>query len=136
MNLEQGRQMEQSSAFSVIKPEHPSLSGMRQCELVSISWSSFHYQPMGEAAEHLSLIRLPEARASSEIDAQFLEAPWHGPRQMTRPLRRDGREVGRKLAETQVVSQFEIEPPKSHQNSRPYERHHGMPETYDILCRP
>ena len=29
--------MEQSSAFSVIEPGHPSLSVVRQCELVSIS---------------------------------------------------------------------------------------------------
>ena len=30
------------------------------------------------------------------IDAQFLETPWYGSRQMTRHLRRDGHEVGRK----------------------------------------
>src|SRR4051812_14744338 len=30
------------------------------------------------------------------IDAQFLETPWYGSRQMARQLRRDGHEVGRK----------------------------------------
>ena len=30
------------------------------------------------------------------IDAQFLETPWYGSRQMARHLRRDGHEVGRK----------------------------------------
>ena len=34
-----------------IEPEHPSLSVARRCELVSISRSSFHCQPMGETAD-------------------------------------------------------------------------------------
>ena len=79
----------------MIEPEHPSLSVVRQCELVSISRSSFYYQPVGETAENLGLMRL--------IDAQFLETPWYGSRQMARHLRRDGHEVGRKLAETRRV---------------------------------
>ncbi len=72
----------------MIEPEHPSLSVVRQCELVSISRSGFYYQPAGETAENLALMRL--------IDAQFLETPWYGSRQMARHLRRDGHEVGRK----------------------------------------
>ena len=52
----------------MIEPGHPSLSMVRQCELVSISRSSFYYQPAGETAETLALMRL--------IDAQFLETPW------------------------------------------------------------
>ena len=80
MSIERRRQM--------IEPGHPSLSVVRQCELVSISRSSFYYQPVGETAENLALMRL--------IDAQFLETPWYGLRQMARHLRRDGHEVGRK----------------------------------------
>ena len=72
----------------LIEPEHGQLSIVRQCELVSISRSSFYYQPTGEAAETLALMRL--------IDAQFLETPWYGSRQMARHLRRDGHKVGRK----------------------------------------
>ncbi len=72
----------------MIETEHPSLSVVRQCELVSISRSGFYYQPAGETAENLALMRL--------IDAQFLETPWYGSRQMARHLRRDGHEVGRK----------------------------------------
>ena len=72
----------------MIEPGYPGLSVARQCELVSISRSSFYYQPVGETAENLALMRL--------IDAQFLEAPWYGSRQMARHLRRDGHEVGRK----------------------------------------
>lgn len=80
----------------MVEPEHPSLSVVRQCELVSISRSGFYYQPAGETPLNLALMRLPEARASSGIDAQFLETPWYGSRQMARHLRREGYTVGRK----------------------------------------
>ena len=73
---------------ALIEPGHGRLSIVRQCELVSISRSSFYHQPVGETAENLALMRL--------IDAQFLETPWYGSRQMARHLRRDGHEVGRK----------------------------------------
>jgi putative transposase len=73
---------------ALIEPGHGQLSIVRQCELVSIRRSSFYYQPVGETAENLALMRL--------IDAQFLETPWYGSRQMARHLRRAGHEVGRK----------------------------------------
>jgi putative transposase len=80
MSLERRRQM--------IAPEHPKLSVVRQCELVSISRSGFYYQPAGETPLNLELMRL--------IDRQFLETPWYGSRQMARHLRREGYTVGRK----------------------------------------
>jgi putative transposase len=80
MNLERRRQM--------IEPGHPQLSVVRQCELVSISRSGFYHRPAGETALNLELMRV--------IDAQFLEAPWYGARQMARHLRREGYVVGRK----------------------------------------
>jgi putative transposase len=80
MSLERRRQM--------IEPEHPQLSVVRQCELVSISRSGFYHRPSGETALNLELMRL--------IDAQFLETPWYGSRQMARHLRREGYVVGRK----------------------------------------
>ncbi len=82
MSLERRRQM--------IEPRHPHLSIVRQCELVSISRSGFYHRPTGETALNLELMRL--------IDAQFLETPWYGARQMTRHLRRRqaGYTVGRK----------------------------------------
>jgi putative transposase len=72
----------------MIEPEHPQLSIVRQCELVSISRSGFYYRPAGETPVNLELMRL--------IDTQFLEAPWYGSRQMARHLRREGYTVGRK----------------------------------------
>ena len=80
MSLERRRQM--------IEPEHLQLSIARQCELVSISRSGFYHRPAGETPLNLELMRL--------IDAQFLETPWYGSRQMARHLRREGYEVGRK----------------------------------------
>ena len=68
MSLERRRQM--------IEPEHPRLSVVRQCELVSISRSGFYHRPTGETPLNLELMRL--------IDAQFWRRPgtahdrWHG----------------------------------------------------------
>jgi putative transposase len=80
MSVERRRQM--------IEPEHSQLSIARQCELVSISRSGFYYRPAGETPLNLALMRL--------IDAQFLQTPWYGSRQMARHLRREGYTVGRK----------------------------------------
>jgi putative transposase len=80
MSVERRRQM--------IEPEHPRLSIVRQCELVSISRSGFYHCPAGETLLNLELMRL--------VDAQFLETPWYGSRQMARQLRREGHVVGRK----------------------------------------
>src|SRR5258705_11734465 len=71
----------------MIDAGHPRLSIVRQCELVSISRSSFYREPTPESEETLRLMRL--------IDEQFLETPWYGSRQMARHLRRQGWGVGR-----------------------------------------
>jgi putative transposase len=80
MSVERRRQM--------IEPGHPQLSIARQCQLVSIGRSGFYHRPVGETPLNLELMRL--------IDAQFLETPWYGSRQMARHLRREGHAVGRK----------------------------------------
>jgi len=80
MSLDRRRRM--------IEADHPQLSVVRQCELVSISRSGFHHRPAAETPPDLELMRL--------IDAQFLETPWYGSRQMARHLRREGYAVGRK----------------------------------------
>jgi putative transposase len=56
----------------MIDPGHPRLS-VRQCELVSISRTSFYREATPESAENLVPMRL--------IDEQFLETPWYGSRQ-------------------------------------------------------
>ncbi len=63
----------------MVEPSHPVLSIVRQCALVSISRSSFYYQPRGETSLNLALMRL--------IDEVFLDCPFYGARQMARHLR-------------------------------------------------
>lgn len=85
----------------MIEPEHPRLSVVRQCELVSISRSGFYYRPAGETPLNLTLMRL--------IDEQFLETPWYGSRQMARHLRREDYTVGRKRVR-RLMARMGLEP--------------------------
>ena len=61
----------------MVERTHPTLSIGTQCRLLSISRSSFYYEPQGETAMNLALMRL--------IDRQFLETPFYGVRQMDLP---------------------------------------------------
>ncbi|MEP4067749.1 IS3 family transposase [Sulfitobacter sp.] len=72
----------------MIEPDHPQLSVVQQCKLLSISRSSFYYTAKGETAQNLDLMR--------RIDEQFLETPFFGVRQMTWHLRNDGHLVNEK----------------------------------------
>ena len=72
----------------MIEPSKSKLSITRQCELVSISRSSFYHTASGESTLNLLLMRL--------IDEQFMETPYYGSRQMARHLRRAGYCVSRK----------------------------------------
>jgi len=64
------------------------LSVSKQCALLSISRSSFYYEPNGETEMNLDLMRL--------IDKQFLETPIYGVLQMTWHLRNEGHLVNEK----------------------------------------
>ena len=57
----------------MIEPNLSSPSVSKQCALLSISRSSFYYEPKGETEMNLDLMRL--------IDKQFLEVPFYGVRQ-------------------------------------------------------
>ena len=65
----------------------PNLSITRQCQLLSLSRSSFYYAAKGESAANLALMR--------RLDALFLKYPFFGSRQMVRRLRREGVRIGR-----------------------------------------
>ena len=71
----------------MVEPSHTALSLMTQCRLLSISRSSWYYEPKGESPFNLLLMRL--------IDEQFLATPYYGSRQMARWLKRQGHDVGR-----------------------------------------
>ena len=68
--------------------EHPSLSLVRQCALLGVSRSSIYYWPRGASEEDLSLM--------GEIDRQYLDTPFYGPRRMRVWLGRRGIRVSRK----------------------------------------
>lgn len=72
----------------MVEPSHDDLGIVRQCRLLNISRSNWYYAPKGESPFNLHLMRL--------IDAQFMETPYYGSRQMARYLRREGHCIGRK----------------------------------------
>jgi putative transposase len=64
MSVERRRQM--------VQADHASLSIVRQCALLSISRSGFYYEPAGEDAATLALMRA--------IDETYLKFPFYGSR--------------------------------------------------------
>ena len=72
----------------LIEPDHPALSIRRQCELLGLNRSSLYYEPAGESAEDLQLMR--------KIDEQYTACPFYGSRRMTAWLVEQGEEVNRK----------------------------------------
>ena len=80
--------MDRQVRRKMVEPANPELSIGKQCKLLSISRSTFYYQPKGETALNLVLMR--------QIDEQFLETPFFGVRQMTWHLRNEGHLVNEK----------------------------------------
>jgi putative transposase len=72
----------------MVNSDHPRLSIIKQCQLVTIARSSYYYEGKGESLFNLELMRM--------IDEEFLNHPWYGSRQMAKVLRRSGYCVGRK----------------------------------------
>jgi len=64
--------MSRGERKGMIRRDHPGLSLSRQCNLLSISRSSFYYQLKGESPENLVLMR--------RIDELFLKYPFYGSR--------------------------------------------------------
>jgi hypothetical protein len=72
----------------MIERPHPKLSVGAQCQLLSISRSSFYYAPQGETALNLDLML--------KVGKQFLDTPFYGVRQMTWHLQNEGHPVNEK----------------------------------------
>ena len=72
----------------MVDSKHEQLGIVRQCRLLSISRSTFYYEPKGESLFNQKLMRL--------IDEHYLKRPSNGSRQMARRLRRQGYNVNRK----------------------------------------
>ncbi|MDA9160075.1 hypothetical protein N9O21_06065 [Rhodobacteraceae bacterium] len=81
----------------MVEPANPDLSIGKQYALLSITRSSFYYQPKGETVLNLMLMR--------QIDEQFLETPFFGVRQMTWHLRNEGLLVNEKRIRPFIISE-------------------------------
>lgn len=77
--------MDRQVRRAMIEPTRPRLFVGVPCSLLSISRSSYYYEPQGESAVNLDLMR--------KIDPQFLETPFFGVQQMTLHLQGEGHEV-------------------------------------------
>ncbi len=66
---------------------HPAISIRRQCELLGVNRSGLYYQPLGERAENLKLMRL--------IEEEYPRHPFCGSRRLMRWLHDQGYAVGR-----------------------------------------
>jgi putative transposase len=63
----------------LVEPDNDSISVCRQCELIGLPRASFYYEPGGESAENLRLMRL--------LDEQYTRTPFYGVLKMTAWLR-------------------------------------------------
>jgi len=61
---------------------------VEQCELLGLARSSYYYEPVGDSAEDLELMR--------QIDEIYTELPYYGSRRMTYELNQTGWKVNRK----------------------------------------
>jgi putative transposase len=72
----------------IVDHDHPTLSVVRQCQLLGLSRSGLYYQPVPLPEEDLALMKL--------IDQQYLVTPFYGARRMVVWLKTQGHEVNRK----------------------------------------
>jgi putative transposase len=72
----------------LVEPAHPEISLRRQCELLGVNRSGLYYQPLGENAENLKLMRL--------LDEEYTRRPFYGSRRMMHWLHEQGQVVGRR----------------------------------------
>jgi len=73
---------------SLVEPAHPTISIVRQCQLLGLARSSWYYQAKDEDPYNHHLMNL--------IDQQFTEMPFYGVRRMTAWLRSQGELVNPK----------------------------------------
>ena len=70
----------------IVDTDHPHLSIQKHCKQLNQQRSTFYYQPRGESAYHLELMRL--------IDSLFTDLPFLGSPQMRNMLVDMGHQVG------------------------------------------
>lgn len=72
----------------MVEANHPQISIVRQCELLTLSRSGYYYQPVGVSEETQQLMRL--------IDTEYTRHPFYGYRKITHWLRDIGYWVNKK----------------------------------------
>ena len=72
----------------MIEPGHRELSVRRQCALLGVARAGVYYEPVGESAENLALMR--------RIDETYTRWPFYGVRKMAAHLLREGHRVNPK----------------------------------------
>lgn len=72
----------------MVDRRRPSLSVVRQCQLLDISRSGLYYQPVGVSDEDLNLMEM--------IDHQYMATPFYGARKIAAWLKHKGQMVNRK----------------------------------------
>ena len=72
----------------LIEPGHDGLSIRRQCLLLGLGRSTWHYQPVEDDEDDLRLMR--------RLDEQYLRTPFYGSRRMTLWLCGNDEEINRK----------------------------------------
>lgn len=80
--------LELATRRGLIEPSHPSISIVRQCELINLHRSSFYFKPATESPENLKIMRL--------IDEEYTRHPFYGSRKYVPYLRDNGLIVNRK----------------------------------------
>ena len=102
-----------------MEPGHPEISLRRQCELLGVNRSGLYYEPVGESAENLMLMRL--------IDEEYTRHPFFGSRRLVVWLGERGQVVNRKrVARLMDVMGIEAVYPKP-KLSQPGEGHRIYP---------
>ena len=79
--------MSSAQKQDIIKPDHKDLSIAKQCKVLKLNRSSYHYQGKPMDADTLSIM--------GEIDKIFTEYPFYGSRRITASLNRKGIKIGR-----------------------------------------
>jgi putative transposase len=102
-----------------VEPGHPEISLRRQCELLGANRSGLYYEPVGESAENLMLMRL--------IDQEYTRHPFLGSRRLVVWLGEQGQVVNRKrVARLMDLMEIEAVYPKP-KLSQPGEGHRIYP---------
>jgi transposase InsO family protein len=80
---------------SLIEPEHAELSVRRQCTLLELARSTCYYEPGGEGAENLALMR--------RIDELYVRWPFYGSRRLALELEVNRKRVQRLMRQDNLL---------------------------------